>query len=410
MVSADGTDMNDSQLVLSSWELCKRWGWRDQDLLAAMNMGLPAYERGTKRALSADDITRLGDLVKSRRPIDVHYTPAEVEQFQRDHPEIFPAGIAPRRPTEVAASARQPSRPKRKPNEPLHVSVEEVAERWSCSADQIRCLVADGLLSPPEGAGPEGWFDREAFAEGHDTPPSNFEIFKAERRWGKAAGWQSEAIHEFEERHPQCFEGEQLTSMPQVTPSSPPSTSVKRSGSSSRTSAKRPSPAEGGASRAAEPALAKGAASRVVEATPTETGASPAVELTPPKDGASRAAAPTPAKGGVSPAAKPTPAKAGASQAAAPASATASDLATDAADSCGEITKEDLEAAVEVAVEMCRWWGKQPENGKRPMLEAIAHVKQTLSHLCQRVSDARLKMIASKANPKPVQERPARRK
>jgi len=326
-----GFDMSGPERVLSSWELRSRWGWRDEDLLEVMRMGLPAYEPATKRALSAEDITRLGEVVSSGGKIDVRYQPAEVEQFQRDHPDIFPRGVAPRPP-------------KARPTEPVRMSVKKVAERWTCSVDEIRRLVADGLLSPPEGAGPEGWFDRQAFQAGHGTPTSNREIFSAEQAWEKAAAWNPEAIREFERNHPQSFEKGHLTSVPQVTRPSPPVTPAGSSGLSPRTSSTQQSPAQGKVSQADEPAPA-----------------------------------------------------------------TASDVARDTADARREITDEDLEAAVEVAVEMCRWWGKQPEDGKRPMTEAIAHVKKALPHLCKEMSDTRLKMIASKANPKPVEERPGRR-
>jgi hypothetical protein len=337
-----GFDMNGPERILSSSELCRQWGWSDEDFVEALRMGLRAYEPATKRALSADDIPKLGESVASGRKIDVRCKLAEVEQFKRDHPGIFPRGVKPRRP-------------KRRPTVPLRMSVETVAERWSCSVDLIRLLVADGLLSPPEGAGPEGWFDREAFQDGDDTRTSDFEMFKAERVWAKSAGWKSEAIRKFEKDHPEFFERDHLTSVPEGTRSSPPSTPVERSGLSPRTDAKQLSPAKGGASPADEPTPAT---ARDVD--------------------------------------KPTP-------------ATASGLARDAANAREEITTEDLEAAVEVAVEMCRWWEKQPENGKRPMTEAIAHVKKVLSHLCNKMSDTRLGMIAGQAKPKTVGERPGRR-
>jgi hypothetical protein len=208
-----GFDMNAPERILSASELRSQWGWSDEDFVEAMRMGLPAYEPATKRALSADDITKLGELVTSGGTINVRCIAGEVERFKRDHPEIFPRGVKPRRP-------------KRSPKESLRMSVEKVAERWACIADQIRGLVADGLLAPPEGAGPEGWFDRKAFQEGHDTPTSNLEIFTAERAWEKAAGWKLEAIREFERTHAEFFEEEHLTSVPQVTASSSRATPV----------------------------------------------------------------------------------------------------------------------------------------------------------------------------------------
>ena len=346
--------MNGPERTLSSAQLRNQWGWSDEDFVEALRMGLPAYELATRRALSADDIAKLGESVTSGRPIDVRCRVAEVEQFNRDHPEIFPRGLKPRRPTEISPR-RKPRRPELEPAEPSHLSVERVAERWACSADLIRCLVADGLLPAPEGAGPEGWFDREGFREGHDPPPSNFEIFKAERAWGRSARWKSEAIRKFERTHPFFFEGEHLTSVPEGTQSSLPVTPAESPGQPSQTIAKQ------------EPTA--------------KAGASPADESTPAT---------------ASVADKPTP-------------AVASDSATDVADARREITTEDLEAAVEVAIEMCRWWGEQSEAGKRPMGQAVAHVKQTLSRLCKDIPDARLKMIAFKAKPKPVQGRPGRR-
>ncbi|MGD2063057.1 MAG: hypothetical protein PVF51_05680 [Nitrospirota bacterium] len=320
--------MSTPEQTLSSSELRNQWGWSDKDFVEALRMGLPGHEPGTKRALSADDIARLGELVTSGGRINVRCKPAEVEQFKRDHPEIFPRGVKPRRPG-------------RRPTEPSRMSVETVAERWTCGFDLIRCLVADGMLSPPEGAGPEGWVDRTAFQEGDDAPTSDFEMFKAERAWGKSAGWKSEVIRKFETDHPGLFESEILASAPQVTRSSSRDTSVGSAGISPSTAPEPQSPAKGGASQAE----------------------------------------------------KRTPAAKG-------------DAADDATDGRREIAREDLEGAIEVAVEMCRWWGKQPENGKRPMPEAIAHVKAALPDLCKEMSETRLRMIASKANPEPVERQP----
>jgi hypothetical protein len=327
-----GFDMNGPARTLPSSELRTRWGWSDEDLLEAMRMGLPAYEPGTKRALSANDIIRLTKLVSSGRKMNVRYTSTEVEQFKRDHPEIFPRGL-------------KPKPPKRQATESLRMSVKKVAERWTCSVDLIQLLVADGLLPPPEGAGPEGWFDRKAFHGGDDTSTSNLEMFSAERAWEAAAGWKPKAIHEFERNHPQFFEHEHLSSVPEVTRSSPPVTPVESSASLPRTSSKPQLPAQGCVKQADEPR--------------------PATASEPPKDAANGSRA---------------------------------------------ITNEDLEAAVEVAVEMCRWWwGKQPEDGKRAITEVIAHVKKALAHRCDGMSDTRLTMIASKANLKPAAERRGRR-